>query len=310
MEMNIRPMKPEEQAYSYTQDNEILENAGCLGHLRGDMGRDGDEFWTTWDDHVAERKTEAFQQEFQQVIQALRDDMQFGGLFRNREQMKRYCSEHPEGAMEEGFYREYGFRADTEDYSYMIRCNPNRGEYNFYVYVYNREMLEEVLQPEKDKIRVLVVEPEKKPYVKEIDPGLESLQREVGGYIEVTYPFEELVGLVCDEEGKLKGSTLNRALRDSQGKIYDILAGTFLVVGLGEEDFTSLTDENVQQFSEFFGTPELFVQINGKLMVIPLKDAGQEQTKKSFSEHIQDAEAKFGTEGAGRNVPDMSEPER
>ena len=31
---------------------------------------------------------------------------------------------------------EYGFRADTEGYTYMLRLNPNRGEYNFYIYCY------------------------------------------------------------------------------------------------------------------------------------------------------------------------------
>ena len=55
---------------------------------------------------------------------------------------------------------------------------------------------------DKEMITVLVVEPEKKPYVKEISPGLSSLQNEVGGYIEAVYPYEEPVAIICDEEGK------------------------------------------------------------------------------------------------------------
>jgi hypothetical protein len=47
-------------------------------------------------------------------------------------------------------------------------------------------------------VNVLVIEPMKKPYPKDIDPGLHSLQHEVGGYIEAIYPFEEQVGLVCN----------------------------------------------------------------------------------------------------------------
>ena len=74
-----------------------------------------------------------------------------------------------------------------------------------------------------EKITVLVVEPEKKPYVKEIDPGLRSLQKEVGGFIEAVYPFEDPVAIICDEEAKLKGSQLNRALRDDEGHIYDVV---------------------------------------------------------------------------------------
>ena len=103
---------------------------------------------------------------------------------------------------------------------------------------------------DNEMISVLVVEPEKKPYVKEISSGLSSLQKEVGGYIQAVYPYEEPVAIICDEEAKLKGSQLNRALRDEDGKIYDIVAGTFLIVGLGEEDFSSLTPEHTKQFKE------------------------------------------------------------
>ena len=101
----------------------------------------------------------------------------------------------------------------------------------------------------QNHIHVLVVEPEKQPYAKEIPSSLESLQHEVGGYIQATYPFAEPVALICDEEGKLNGSPLNRALRDNEGHIYDIMAGTFLVVGLGEDHFTSLAPELVQRFA-------------------------------------------------------------
>ena len=78
------------------------------------------------------------------------------------------------------------------------------------------------------------------PYVKEIAPGLHALQAEVGGDIAASYPFDDPVGLVLNDEGKLIGLDLNRSLRDEHGEIYDIVAGTFLVVGLGPESFASL----------------------------------------------------------------------
>ena len=49
-----------------------------------------------------------------------------------------------------------------------------------------------------EKIKVLVVEPQKAPYMKEIDSSLESLQKEVGGYIEATYPWEDPVALIVN----------------------------------------------------------------------------------------------------------------
>ncbi len=125
---------------------------------------------------------------------------------------------------------------------------------------------------ETDKITVLIVEPEKKPYVKEIESGLESLQHEVGGYIQAIYPFEDPVGIICDEEGKLKGYPLNRALRDEQGDVYDILAGTFLIAGLGEEDFASLSQEYIDKYTDMYRNPEIFFQMGEKLVVIPVKE--------------------------------------
>ena len=125
---------------------------------------------------------------------------------------------------------------------------------------------------EKEKLTVLVVEPEKKPYVKEISSGLESLQKEVGGYIQTVYPFEDAVAIICDEEAKLKGSLPNRALRGDDGKIYDIVAGTFIMSSLGEDDFISMSDDMIKKYSEHFGTPEAFVNLGGKLMVIPIAE--------------------------------------
>lgn len=107
----------------------------------------------------------------------------------------------------------------------------------------------------ENRITVLVVEPERKPYAKVIDNTLESLQREVDGYIQAIYPFEDEVAIICDEEAKLNSKPLNRSLRDSSGEIYDIIAGTFLVVGLTEDNFGSLSDEQMKEYSRFFEMP-------------------------------------------------------
>ena len=141
---------------------------------------------------------------------------------------------------------------------------------------------------DNEKISVLVVEPEKKPYAKEISSGLSSLQHEVGGYIQAVYPYEEPVAIICDEEAKLKGSELNRVLRDEDGKIYDVVAGTFLIVGLGEDDFTSLTPEHMKQFKEKFDTPEMFMRINGKLVVLPMEEERAKAKKLSVLQKLND----------------------
>ena len=124
---------------------------------------------------------------------------------------------------------------------------------------------------------VLVVEPLKEPYVKQIEPGYKSIQAEVDGTFQAIYPYDDPVALVCNDEGKLLSMELNRGLRDDTGSLYDIVAGTFLVVGLGEEDFTSLSPELIQKYTEQFRTPELFVPRDGKLVVLPVPEQTQEK---------------------------------
>ena len=128
-------------------------------------------------------------------------------------------------------------------------------------------------------MKVLVVEPNKKPYPAEIDGSLEAMQAMVGGYIQAVHPFEEYVALICNEEGKLMGLDLNRALRDEDGHIYDVLAGPFMVVGLSEEDFASLPDDLMQKFEQKFHTPEEFFQIGNRLVVRPMEVRNSIQDK-------------------------------
>ena len=99
------------------------------------------------------------------------------------------------------------------------------------------------------KIKILKIEPGKKPEIKEIEDGLKSLQDEVQGDIEAVYPFDDNVGIICNEEGKINGMALNRALYDDDGEMYDIIAGPFLVVGLTEDSFSSLSDEMLSKYA-------------------------------------------------------------
>jgi len=121
-------------------------------------------------------------------------------------------------------------------------------------------------------MNVLMVEPGKAPYETQIGDDLQSMQAVVGGYIQAVYPFEQPVALVCRESGKLDGLTLNRALRDADGDIYDIVAGNFFIVGLGQNDFTDLPHDLAEQFAEQFRQPEMFVREDGKIVAAPMPD--------------------------------------
>lgn len=119
-------------------------------------------------------------------------------------------------------------------------------------------------------MNVLVVEPGKAPYEKDIPRGLESLQKEVGGYIETLCPYADPVAIICNEEGKLNGLPLNRALCDDSGQIYDILAGRFLIVGIGATNFTDLPEDLMEKYKGKFFHPEEFLRVNGKITVVEL----------------------------------------
>lgn len=112
----------------------------------------------------------------------------------------------------------------------------------------------------KKMVKVLKIEPMKKPEVVEIENELPNWQAGVGGYIECVYPFEEEVGIICNKEGKINAMPLNRALLDETGKMYDIVAGPFFIVGLDDEagDFDSLTDEQLARYAKMFEKPQLF----------------------------------------------------
>lgn len=119
-------------------------------------------------------------------------------------------------------------------------------------------------------MRVLMVEPGKSPYETNLKGDLKSMQEAVGGYIEGCYPFEDPVALICNENGKVEGLPLNRAIYGNNGQMAEAIAGKFFIAGLGEEDFTDLPDEYMEKYCEMFKSPEEFVFINGKLVAIPL----------------------------------------
>ena len=128
-------------------------------------------------------------------------------------------------------------------------------------------------------MRVLIVEPGCAPYEKEIASSLAQMQAIVGGTIQAIHPFAEPVALICNDEAKLLGMPLNRALYDGEGRIYDVVAGTFFLCGVSPDssEFTSLEDAQIQRFKRRFRWPELFARMNGNIVVIPVIEAGEQR---------------------------------
>ena len=72
-------------------------------------------------------------------------------------------------------------------------------------------------------------------------------------HITKNYALSTLCGephKVCNDEGKLLGLPWNRTLTDDHGVPYDIVCGTFFVAGLKEDDFASLTEQQIEKYKD------------------------------------------------------------
>ena len=124
-------------------------------------------------------------------------------------------------------------------------------------------------------MKVLVVEPQKPCRVQEIE-SLADMQQLVGGDIEAVYPFQELVAVVCNADGKLLGLPMNRPLLDKDYLPYDFIRGTFFIAGLGQEAFISLPDEPIQRYKSLYDN----------VPILPVRTAAGEQRRIVGDQHI------------------------
>ena len=170
------PMQLEEARYSYRNSQQISSQTGFIGYLRADMGTNGNEFWSTWNDYRKDLKTDDFKSEFDDVINSFREKGQF---LSDRQTLSRFCDDS-QNALEfgerYGAGRDYGVRVNTQDYAYLMRLNPHKGEYNLYCYCYRKDWLDHHLERARRGIRFI------NPHYKEL------FRIPDGDHIRITYP--------------------------------------------------------------------------------------------------------------------------
>ena len=130
----------EEKNLFYSTRNEPKE-LGCIGHLRGDFGSDGKEFFSTWFPHECEElNDQRFKSVFDTLINQLR---KAGQVLSGRTEMERYCLPHHDCKLLNPYAEKcWGFRIYSPcHYAFYLRCMPVRGDYNFYIYCYDKNML-------------------------------------------------------------------------------------------------------------------------------------------------------------------------
>jgi len=124
--------------------------------------------------------------------------------------------------------------------------------------------------PAKETLRVVLVEPGKLAREAFIGTELSDMQAVVDGSIEQFYTFDDTIAIICNEEGKVCGKDLNRAIYDEDGQMIEIMAGTFFVCSTPptSENFKSLSDEQVQKYLKLFRYPEQFFRFNNQIKAV------------------------------------------
>ena len=132
--VQLRPASIEEAGLFYSELDKAQDEAlGTVGHIRMDFGSGGKEFWHTWWPHNEDRfNTPEFKAELQEFVDALRAN----GPLKNLSEMSSYCYQNGGTITADG--HNYGYIADTEHYRYCLRCNPTPGEYQGYLYCYDK----------------------------------------------------------------------------------------------------------------------------------------------------------------------------
>ena len=158
MDLDMRALTEKEDKYTFSNSMQISMQCGLIGHLRADMDSDGNGFFSSWEDYRKELKTDEFKDEFDKVINSLREE---GDILYNRKSLAKYCYSSPQAKMnnEQDYY---GVRVDTEKYAYLCRLNPNKGEYNLYCYCYIKDWLDKHIRSAEKGIRFITPEYKKK----------------------------------------------------------------------------------------------------------------------------------------------------
>lgn len=154
MDLDMRALTEKEDKYTFSNSMQISMQCGLIGHLRADMDSDGNGFFSSWEDYRKELKTDEFKDEFDKVINSLREE---GDILFNRKSLAKYCYSSPQAKMnnEQDYY---GVRVDTQKYAYLCRLNPNKGEYNLYCYCYIKDWLDKHIRSAEKGIRFITPE--------------------------------------------------------------------------------------------------------------------------------------------------------
>ena len=145
MKMNITAADKNEEKLFYACTDEDI-TAAKIGHMRFDFGN-GRAFYGSWFGGNGVLNDDEFRAEFNEITKELRND-----LLKDRTAMGKYIRENP--SLDLGS-RGNGYKVQTDEHTYYLRCKPQPGDYDCYCFCYERELLEQAMtedMAEEEKI--------------------------------------------------------------------------------------------------------------------------------------------------------------
>ena len=122
---------------NFFRNNKAEQTKGLVGYLRGDFGKDGNEFHHTWFNNSEKLNNDKFKEDFDKIMETLRER-----LLTDRDWMRSVAYNHPEAKIASQSTSSYGMFVETERYEYDIRTITEDGNYDFYIYCYDKNFQE------------------------------------------------------------------------------------------------------------------------------------------------------------------------
>ena len=113
------------------------ETTGLIGYIRGDFGSGGNSFHHSWFENKGKLNNEVFKEDLNKVMEFLRERM-----LTDRMYMRSVVYGNPNAKIDSKESTSYGVFVETDGYEYDIRAICDDGNYDFYIYCYDKRFQE------------------------------------------------------------------------------------------------------------------------------------------------------------------------
>lgn len=150
--MEMRVTTKEEEKYLYGQSDQLRGQTSYIGQLTCDFGEDGKSFHSAWSNSNERLRTKEFVEDYNRVFNTLRER---GNFLHNRKSAMEWAAQHPESILKTHKSKVYGFRMDTEKYSYLLRLPHPVTDSSIYCLCYVKESFNRHMAEARKGIRFI-----------------------------------------------------------------------------------------------------------------------------------------------------------